>query len=154
MILDLPRTFTRHIITADRNEIPRTDVICKIFHLEKISAEIPPCMANIEVGLLIGLNCPSALRPSEIVYGKKSDRVAHSSDGTSMVPSVLRNRVAKLHAIHVGQEDTLTAPRGYVVSQRMVKEQITPRAVRQMFELDFSEREKGTAIVTCRHQVL
>ena len=28
----------------------------------------------------------------------------------------------------------------------MVKEQITPQAVRQMFELDFSEQEKGTAM--------
>lgn len=32
------------------------------------------------------------------------------------------------------------------LSQRMVKEQITPQAVRQMFELDFSQREKGTAM--------
>ena len=29
MMLDLPRTCTRHVIPADRNEIPRPDVICK-----------------------------------------------------------------------------------------------------------------------------
>ena len=28
--LDLPRTFTRHVIPADRNEIPQPDVICKM----------------------------------------------------------------------------------------------------------------------------
>lgn len=55
-----------------------------------------------------------------------------------MVPSILCNRVALLHAIHVAQVDTLTTARGYVVSQRMVKEQITPQ--------DFSEREKGAAM--------
>ena len=59
VILDLPRAFTRHVIPAHRNEIPRPDVICKMSHLKKISAEISPYMANIEVGLLIGLNCPS-----------------------------------------------------------------------------------------------
>ena len=62
VILDLPRTLTRHVIPADRNEIPRPDVICKMSHLKKISAEIPPYMADIEVGLLIGLNCSSTKR--------------------------------------------------------------------------------------------
>ena len=33
-------------------------------------------MADIEVGLLIGLNCPNALRPGEIVYGEDSDPYA------------------------------------------------------------------------------
>ena len=42
MMLDLPRTFTRRVIPADRNEIPRPDVICKMSHLEEISMEIPP----------------------------------------------------------------------------------------------------------------
>jgi len=42
VMLDLPRTFRRHEIPADRNEIPRPDVICKMPHLKKISAEIPP----------------------------------------------------------------------------------------------------------------
>ncbi|CAB4028520.1 Hypothetical predicted protein [Paramuricea clavata] len=39
-----------------------------------------------------------------------------------------------------------TTAKGYVVSQRMIKEQITPQAVKQMFELDFSETERGTAM--------
>jgi len=150
MMLDLPRTFTRHVIPADRNEIPRPDVICKVSHLEKISAEIPPYMADIEVGLLIGLNCPSALRPREVVYGEESDPYAVRSLLGWYVNGLLRTsqQSGKItcNRIQVGQEDTLTTARGYVVSQRMVKEQITPQAVRQMFEMDFSEREKGTAM--------
>ena len=43
VMLDLPGTFTRHVIPADRNEIPRPDVIfIKMSHLEKISAKVPP----------------------------------------------------------------------------------------------------------------
>jgi len=76
VMLDLPGTFTRHVIPVDRNEIPRPDVICKMSHLMKISSELPPYMADIEVGLLIGLNCPSALRPREIVNGEESDPYA------------------------------------------------------------------------------
>ena len=150
VMLDLPRTFTRRVIPVDRNEIPRPDVICKMPHLEKISTEIPPYMADIKVGLLIGLNCPGALRPREIVYGEESDPYAVRSLLGWYVngPLCTSQQIDKItcNRIRIGQEDTLTTPRGYVVSQRMVKEQITPQAVRQMFELDFSEREKGTAM--------
>ncbi|KAK3713870.1 hypothetical protein QZH41_010920, partial [Actinostola sp. cb2023] len=38
------------------------------------------------------------------------------------------------------------AAKGYIVSQRAIKEQITPQVVERMFELDFSERQKGTAM--------
>ena len=107
-------------------------------------------MADIKAGLLIGLKCPSALRPREIVYGEESDPYAVRSLLGWYVNGPLRTsqQIGKItcNRIRVGQEDTLTTPRGYVVSQRMVKEQITPQAVRQMFELDFSEREKGTTM--------
>ena len=150
VILDLPRTFTRHAIPADRNEIPRPDVICKMSHLRKISAELLSYMADIEVGLLIGLNCPSALRPREIVCGKDSDPYAVRSllgwyiNGPLCNPQ-LSSQIT-CNRINLSPEDTLITPRGYVVTQRKVKERITPQAVSQMFELDFSEREKGTAM--------
>ena len=145
VMLDLPRTLTGRVIPADRNKIPRPDVICKMTHLEKISTEIPPYTAGIQVGLLIGLNCPSALRPREIVYSEESDPYTARS---LLGPLRTLQQIGKItcNRIRIGQEDTLATPRGYVVSKRMVQEQIAPQAVRQMFELDFSEREKGTAM--------
>ena len=74
--LELPRTFTRNIIPADRSEIPRPDVISRMSHLKDVSVELSPYMEDVEVGLLIGLNCLSALRPREIVYGGESDLYA------------------------------------------------------------------------------
>ena len=35
---DLPRTFTRNIIPADRSEIPRPDVNSRMSHLKDVSA--------------------------------------------------------------------------------------------------------------------
>ena len=135
-MLNLPRTFTRYVIPADRNEIPRPDVICKMSHLEKISSEIPPYMADIKVGLLIGLNFPSALRPREIVYGEESDLYAVRSLLGWYVNGPLytsqQSGRTTCNRIHVSGENTLTTPREYVVSQRMVKEQITPQAVGQI----------------------
>ena len=150
VMLDLPRTFTRNIIPTDRSEIPRPDVIDKMAHLKEVSAEIAPYMEDIEVGLLIGLNCPSALRPREVVYGEESELYAIRSllgwyingplNTSQQSDSITCNRIC------LNQEDTFAAPRGYVVPQRTVKEQIIPQAVKQMFELDFSENEKGTAL--------
>ena len=95
VMLDLPRTFTRNVIQANRNEIPRPNTICQMSHLKKISTEIPLYMVDIEVGLLIGLNCPGE---SFMVKNQTRMQFAHSSDGRSMVLSLLRNRMARLHA--------------------------------------------------------
>ena len=145
----MPRTFTRNIIPADRSEIPRPDVISRMSHLKDVSAELSPYMEDVEVGLLIGLNCPSALRPREIVYGRESDPYAVRSllgwyiNGPLYTPC--QSSILTCNRIHLNQQDT-SSPRGYVVSQRTVKEQITPQAVERMFELDFSEKEKGISM--------
>ena len=36
--------------------------------------------------------------------------------------------------------------KGYIVGERMIKEQLTPQVVSRMFELDFAERENGVAL--------
>ena len=124
IMLGLPRTFTRILIPADRSEIPRPDVIGKMAHLKEVIAEIAPYMENIEVGPLIGLNCPSALRPREVAILSLLGRYINGLIYTSQQRgSITCNR------IHLNQEDTFAAPQEYFVPQRMVKEQIIPHAV-------------------------
>lgn len=53
-----------------------TATIGKIAHLEEASGEIAHYMEDIEVGLLIGLNCPRILRQREVVYGEESNPYA------------------------------------------------------------------------------
>ena len=71
-------------------------------------------MADIKVGLLIGLNCPSALRPREIVYGEESDPYAVRSLLGWCVngPLCTSQQIGKItcNRICIGQEDTLTTP--------------------------------------------
>ena len=108
--LELPRTFTRNIIPADRSEIPRPDVISKMSHLKDVSVELSPYMEDVEVGLLIGLNCPSALRPREIVYGGESDPYAVRSllgwyiNGPLYTPC--QSSILTCNRIHLNQQDT------------------------------------------------
>ena len=90
------------------------------------------------MGLLIGLNCPSALHPREVVYGEESKPYAiHSLLGwyiNGPLSSSQQSDSITCNRICLNQEDTFAAPRGYVVPQRTVKEQIIPQAVKQMFE--------------------
>ncbi len=146
--VELPRTYTRKVIPADHSELPLPDEVKKIPHLRKVSEEMPPFMEDVDVGLLIGLNCPRVLRPREIIFGKETEPYAIRSllgwyiNGPS--------HASESHSLHCNRiqlkENTPTTPKGYVVSQTKVKEQITPLSVKRMFELDFSEVEKGTAM--------
>jgi hypothetical protein len=105
-------------------------------------------MEDVDVGLLIGLNCPSVLRPREIIYGQEEEPYAiRSMLGWYINDPVYSSESQGLHCNSVRlKEIAPTTAKGYVLLQRMVKEQITPQAVKQMFELDFSETERGTAM--------
>ena len=74
--LDLPRSYAREQIRTDREEIPRPEVAERFHHLQKISEQLTPYMEDIEVGLLIGLNCPKALRPREVIHGQDTEPYA------------------------------------------------------------------------------
>ncbi|KAK3738374.1 hypothetical protein QZH41_005730 [Actinostola sp. cb2023] len=63
--IQLPRTYTRETIPAKRSQIPRPESAERWPHLRRIAGELTPYQSNVEVGLLIGLNCTSALRPCE-----------------------------------------------------------------------------------------
>ncbi|PFX18832.1 hypothetical protein AWC38_SpisGene16771 [Stylophora pistillata] len=134
---------------VDPNEILRPDVISKMSHLKKVSPEIPPYTEDIEVGLLIliVLNLPCALRPKVIVYGQESDPYAVCSLLRWYINGpIFSSQSIACNRIHVDQQEGSSSPREYVVPQRMVKEQITPQAVQRIFELNFSKKEKGTAL--------
>ena len=94
-------------------------------------------MADIEVGLLIGLNCPNAFRPREIVYAEDSDPYTVRSVLGWYINSPLCSQQQSsritCNRINLSPEDILITPRGYVVTQRKVKERITLQAVSQMF---------------------
>ena len=100
VMLDLPRTFTRNVIPADRSEISRPDVICTMPHLKNISTKIPPYMADIEVGLPLGwiVQVPYVQEKSFTVKNQTRMQLGHSSDGSLILLSVLCNRMARLRA--------------------------------------------------------
>ena len=74
--LALPRTYVRQQIPADRDEIPRPERVQGWPHLQQVSKHIPTYMDSVEVGLLIGLNCPGSVRPKDVICGNENDPYA------------------------------------------------------------------------------
>ena len=74
--VDLPKAYSRESIPSRRNQIPSPEIAGKWPHLQGITCEIPPIKTDVEVGVLIGCNCPKALKPREVVLGKEEDPYA------------------------------------------------------------------------------
>lgn len=84
--IELPSTYSKGDIPADRDLIPRRDTTAKWRHLEAVSRELPEYFPDAEIGILIGLNCPKAIKPLEVVAGDDNEPWAiRTSLGWSVV---------------------------------------------------------------------
>ena len=148
-VVELPKAYSREAIPARRNQIPTPEMASKWSHLEKIKDKIPPIQNNVEVGLLIGCNCPKALKPKEVILGNDSDPYAVKTElGWGIIgpvsPSFLDDQddVSTCHRIVTREIGNEKLDRRFVVD-RQIREVINPFEVRRMLEMDFSEREQG-----------
>eukprot|EP00057_Strongylocentrotus_purpuratus_P008557 XP_011663031.1 PREDICTED: uncharacterized protein LOC105437753 [Strongylocentrotus purpuratus] len=66
-IINLPSTFTRDIMPADRHHIPTPDMARSFRHLTRIADMIAP-LQDVEIGLLIGYDCAKALAPRAVIH--------------------------------------------------------------------------------------
>ena len=71
--VSLPVTYTRDCIPIDTSLIPSPETARQWPHLQKMSQHLHPVNENLEVGLLIGFNCSTALMPREIIAAEDGD---------------------------------------------------------------------------------
>ena len=64
--ISLATTFSRHIMPANREHIPGPENAREWSHLRSIADELSPVL-DIEIGLLIGYDCPRAQIPREVI---------------------------------------------------------------------------------------
>lgn len=74
--VELPKSYTRESIPCRENQITIPEMADRWSHLKKIKDKIPKLEADIEIGLLIGCNCPKAIKPKEIITGRGEDPYA------------------------------------------------------------------------------
>lgn len=65
MDIFLPCTYTRSIIPARCSQIPRPETARKWPHLRRMVDCLMPYGDDMDVGLLLGINCASAIKPRE-----------------------------------------------------------------------------------------
>ena len=68
-MIKLDSVYSRDSIPTDRSLIPRPETALNYQHLQDISSEIMPYRADVEVGLLIGLDCSKAIKPRKLISG-------------------------------------------------------------------------------------
>lgn len=68
--VELPKAYSRTRIPHRKNQIPTPEVASKWPHLKKIVDKLHPYQSNTDVALLIGCNCPRAIKPREVILGR------------------------------------------------------------------------------------
>ena len=69
----LPQCFSREVIPADRASIPRRESARRWPHLRSVADQLPLYHPSAEIGLLIGANCPKAVKPRDAITGSDDD---------------------------------------------------------------------------------
>lgn len=152
--VDLPRTYSRDQIPSRRDQIPRPEVADAWPHLQKIKNSIMPYRSDLEIGLLIGCNCPRAIKPKEVILGKGEDPYAvRTILGWGIIGPVDRSEekrdvseeevAASCHRIVACEVNNGNNGNLSFVLNPKSKEEINPYSLRRMFEQDFSERAVG-----------
>ena len=65
--IEIPKLFTREFIPVNHNQIPTQELLAGWKHLRGVSHQVPGYRADLEIGMLIGSNCPAALEPQAVV---------------------------------------------------------------------------------------
>ena len=158
--IELPKTYSRARIPFRRNQVPRPEVANEWPHLRKIADKIHPYQNGVDVGILIGCNCPRAIRPREVILGKGDDPYAvRTLLGWCIIGPVTPHQNVQAD----GEEEPDIATCNRIMSHEIgsdiptnlnfiakiqTKEEINPYAVKTMFEVDFSERHSITQVVS------
>ena len=139
--IELSKTYSRDNIPSRRDQIPTPDIAGKWKHLKKIKDKLLPYQKDTEVGLLIGCNCPRALKRKEVILGKGDEPYA--------VRSILGWGI--IGPVGFANRDNLQASCNWIVAQERINSSDTLRfmlqanskevimVVSKFFEQDFSE---------------
>lgn len=145
--VELPKVYSRDDIPSKRNEIPRPEMAAEWDHLAELSNRVHPYRPDLEIGLLIGSNCPKAIKPREVIPGNDNDPYAVRTvlgwgivGPVSKINQTDRKRTeVSCNRIEVREIGREKKPDISFVHETRVKEIIDPSSVNRMFEMDFNE---------------
>ena len=130
--IELPRTFTSDEIPAGHHQIPTPELLSRWEHLSEVAQKIPAHRPDLEIGLLIGSNCPVALEPLDVIPSHGDGPFALRLHHGWTVSGPLQ--------VETDQScSTITVNRITVREVEFNKEIIAPKSLLSMFEMDFND---------------
>ena len=136
--IELPGTYSRESINANRDQIPKSATVKEWPHLKQVAKLLPPYLSETEIGLLIGCNVTCAIKPRDIVHGGEDDPYAvRTALGWGVIGMMRQGNNCK---DAYGFSTTSLESRTHFVFRTQVKE-VSPLQVTKMFEIDFNERQ-------------
>ncbi|XP_067652408.1 uncharacterized protein [Haliotis asinina] len=93
--VSLPGTYSKEVMPVDHAHIPKPELLKQIPHLRTVADKLPTYMPNLDIGILIGSNCPDALKPLEVVSSNDSGpfAVLHKHGWTINGPMQVRQNI-------------------------------------------------------------
>lgn len=145
--ITLPRSFTRSSIPVQRSQIPTPESAKLWAHTQPIAKELMPYSEDIDVGVLVGLDCTRALIPREVIPGDDGTPYALRTDlGWGLVGRYSNDTNEHLEEDEIGVSHKVLScevkdPPAlcHLACRTAIKETIDPQQVHKMFSLDFSE---------------
>ena len=128
-ITHLGSVYLTENIPVQRELIPRPETAEVYGHLKPIVKEFTPYLPDVEVGLLIGLDCPKAIKPQELISGPgNSPWAMRTGLGWGIAGIVDQVKLA-----------SVTEDKSCHVAFRTHAAEISPATVIRMFDHDFNE---------------
>ena len=114
-----------------------------------------PYRGDLEVDLLIGTNCPKAIKPHQVIPGADNDPYAIKTDlAWGIVGRVCKYPDHKEESSGSWANKIITREEATFTAEHRAKEIISPACVRQMFERDFHEATGKGILQRCQLKII
>ena len=142
--ISLPRLFTRKVLPINKDEVPTVDKVKDWPHLESIMKEIPDIDPDAPVALLIGVNCPTALRPLEVINEENSGPLAQRTALGWCIVGPLTNAEQHMSTLRCNRIAVLDSPSNKIAHhffgvEETVKDNDLSRMLVEIYKQDFNE---------------
>ena len=139
-VVKMPVAFTRELVSANRSQIPKPEVAREWQHLKPIAEKLTPYHPDAEISILIGNNCPKAIRPREIVAGEDDEPYAQRTIlGWGVIGRVCKSRDEEGGDRGVCNRVAASEIHSRFAFSTKAKEIINPENVLRVLETDFVE---------------
>ena len=104
--------------------------------------DVPVFLPDVEIGLLIGSNCPKAIEPRDFIVGDHGGPFAVKTfAGWTVIGPIQKlqsQTQVNCHRVMVKEVDSNRPPQHYFTAEDKVKEIITPKDLNRMLDLEFN----------------